>query len=352
MANIENLEIFGAGVHNAMTGKVTITENDLDEIVEAFASLSGTNIVKPHLKLGHTDAQKWFGQKDGIPALGWITKVWRAGSKLLASVSDVPESIIGMIRAKRYHNVSAEVYWDAGIEHEGKKFNRVLSAVSLLGVEMPAVKDLAGLASALFKTGPIHQFAEKKPTELNKEIYAMFTQEQVDSLISAAVNKATDELEKKFKGELDDAKQKLEVSDKSRTVLASELDTVKANAAQAEAKSLVDTAIKDGKLMPKQREFALAFLASGDAKMKFGEGEKGTAALFKEFLDASGKVIDTDEKGSGKNKKTEFSNAAEEVDTKTKELIEKDNKLSYQDAMGKVLASDADLKTRYAAING
>lgn len=350
MASISNLEIFGAGMHNAQTGKVSITEKDLDDIVDAFNALSGSNLVKPHLKLGHTDAQKWFGQKDGIPALGWIEKVWRNGKKLIANVKDVPSALIDLISQGRYHNVSAEVYMDANIEYEGKKFNRVLSAVSLLGVEMPAVKDLAGLAQALFQTGPIHQFSEANPTELNKENIGMFTQEQVDSLIKAAVTKAIDEAKQEFSTEVADLKTKLEVSDKAREASAKELDTVMASAAQAEAKALVDTAIKDGKLLPKQRDFALAVLGNKDNKLKFGDGEKSTAALFKEFLDAQGKVTDLEEKGSGKNKKVEFSNAADELDHRAKELLSADTtgKLTYQIAFNKVLASDTELKTRYA----
>lgn len=356
MPSISNLEIFGAGQHNAMTGKVTITEADLDEIVAAFNELNGSNVVKPHLKLGHTDAQKWFGQKDGIPSLGWIEKVWRSGSKLLADIANVPTALIDMIRQGRYHNVSAEVYWDAGIEHNGKKFNRVLSAVSLLGVEMPAVKDLAGLASALFQTGPIHQFSGPKPNELTpdkKETKGMFTQEQVDSLLAAAVAKAISETETKFSAKITDLSTQLEVVTKAKDGLVNELDTIKASAAQAEATALVDGAIKDGKLLPKQRDFAIAALSAKDTKIMFGKDQKSMAVMFKEFLAEAGTVVDTKENGSGKNKKTDFANAADEVDNKAKELIAADTtgKLQYTDAFNKVLASDAELKARYVTLS-
>jgi len=352
MPSISNLEIFGAGTHNSMSGKFTVTEADLDEIVAAFEGLKGTNIVKPHLKLGHTDAQKWFGQKDGIPALGWIEKVWRVGTKLLADIADVPSALIDLIRQGRYHNVSAEVYWDADIKNGEKKFSRVLSAVSLLGVEMPAVKDLAGLAAALFQTGPIHQFSAAKPTELTveKEKQGMFTQEQVNSLVEAAVNKAVAETEAKFSAKVTDLEAKLDVVTKAKDGLVSELDTVKAAAAQAEATALVDAAIKDGKLLPKQRDFALAALSAKDTKMKFGNGEKSMAVLFKEFLDGAGKVVDTEEKGKGKTKTVEFANAADEVNHKAMELVTADTtgKTTYSQAFNKVLAADPDLKARYS----
>lgn len=350
MANISNLEIFGAGTHRAMTGTVTIAEKDLDEIVSAFEAFKDTNIVKPHLKLGHTESQKWFGQKDGIPSLGWIDRVWRAGKKLYADISNVPEALIELIRQGRYHNVSAELI--PGAKKGDQQFKYALSAVSLLGVEMPAVKDLAGLASALFIEGPTHQFSEKDTLtlEAEKEKLSMFTQEQVDSLVAAAVAKANSETEAKFSAEIDNLKTELGVVKKAKDGLVSELDTVKANAAKAEAIAIVDGAIKEGKLLPKQRDFALAFMTMNDAKLKFGEGEKTASALFKEFLDANGKVIDTSEKGSGKSKKVEFSNAADEVDVKARELVNADasGKLQYAEAFQKVLASEPELRQRYA----
>jgi len=348
MATISNLEIFGAGTHNAATGKVTISEQDLDSMVEAFNAFYSTNIVKPHLKLGHTDAQKWFGQKDGIPSLGWIEKLWRVGSKLFANIKDVPEALINLIRQGRYHNVSAEVYMD--IEHEGKKYPHVLSAVSLLGVEMPAVQDLAGLAAALFQK-EVHQFSGIKPIELTQEDeQAMFTQEQVDSLIAAAVAKVTGEVKAEFAEKLKGLETQVEVLTKAKDAANTELETVKAAAAQAEATALVDAAIKDGKLLPKQRDFALAALSAKDTKIKFGKEEKSMPVMFKEFLAVMGKVIDLDEKGSGKNKKVEFSNAADEVDSKAKELIAKDTtgKLQYAAAFDKVLSLEPELKQRYA----
>lgn len=349
MATISNLEIFGAGTHNAMTGKVTITEADLDAMVTAFNEVP-RNTVKPHLKLGHTEAQKWFGQQNGIPSLGWIDKVWRVGSKLLANIANVPEALIDLIRQGRYHNVSAEVYSD--IEIDGKKYSHVLSAVSLLGVEMPAVKDLAGLAASLYQAGQIHQFSGKEPIELKKEEH-MFTQEQVDSLIEAAVAKATSEVKAEFASKITDLETKVSVLETSKKATETELETVKLSAAQAEATSLVDAAIKEGRLLPKQRDFAIAALGAKDTKIKFGADEKPMALMFKDFLDANGKVIDTKEAGSGKNKKVEYSNAADEVDSKAKELVAADStgKLKYGDAFKKVLASEPELKARYAELS-
>lgn len=364
---LTNLEIFASGTHRAATGTVTVTDEDLDKIVDAFNSLQGSNIVKPHLKLGHTDAQNWFGQKDGIPSLGWITKVVREGKKLLADVTDIPDALVNMIKSNRFHNVSAEIFWDAPIKHNGRQFSRVLSAVSVLGVEMPAVKDLAGLAEALFKEEPIHQFTDGEVTEIGSLMEGdvpmpgakdtagstlIYSQEQHESLVEAAVAKAVKEAEVKFTEEKGSLTEEAKVLTQRAEQAEAEITKVKAEAAQQEATALVDTAIKDGKLLPKQRDFALAALSATDTKVKFGDKgeEKSMPEIFKDFLAASGKVIDTEEKGDGKNKQTEFSTAAEEVDYRVKTFMaeSKDADIGYGVALDKVLASDADLRSRYA----
>lgn len=362
---IQNLEIFATGTHRAQTGTVVVSDEDLDKIVDAFNSLQGSNIVRPHLKLGHTDAQKWFGQKDGIPSLGWITKVWREGRKLLANVTDIPDVLIDMIKSNRFHNVSAEVFWDAPIEHEGRNFSRVLSAVALLGVEMPAVKDLAGLASALFQAGPIHQFSGDSiaieatieepimPPEKKDDVVLLYSQEQHDNLVEAAVAKAVKDAEAKFADDTTGLKKELEVVTQRAEQAEGEITRVKAEAAAQQATTLVDQAIKDGKLLPKQKEFAIAALTATDTKVKFGEKgeEKSMPELFKDFLEASGKVIDTSEKGDGTTKQVEFSTVAEEVDHKVKAFMaekQEAGKKDYGSALDAILASDPELATKYA----
>ncbi len=366
---LKDLEIFATGNHSATTGDVTVKDEDLDKIVDAFNSLQGTNIVRPHLKLGHTDAQNWFGQEDGIPSLGWITKVWRKGNKLLADIDSVPDALMDMIKSRRFHNVSIEVLWNAGVEHNGRTFDRVLTAVALLGIEMPAVKDLAGLASALFQTGPMHQFAgaadaiaieattdegdNPVPEPKAKDaVTAIYTQEQYDNLVEAAVAKAVKEAEAKFAETAEGSKKELEVMTQRAEQAEGEVTKVRAEATKVQATTLVDQAIKDGKMLPKQRDFALAAMSATDVKVKFGNDgkEKSMPELFKDFLDASGKVVDTSEHGDGKTKTVEYSTAAEEVDGKTKIFMaeKQGDKPDYAVAMDAVLGADSDLKARYA----
>lgn len=345
---ITNLEIFGAGTHSASTGRITVTEHDLDEIVAAFDALQGTSIVKPHLKLGHTDSQKWFGQDKGAPALGWITKVWREGRKLLATVADVPEAMLDLIRQGRYHNVSAEIFFDAPIEVNGRKWSRVLSAVALLGVEMPAVKDLAGLAAALFSfekkvdADPI-EFSQEKPMPDP----VMYNQDQVDALVAAAETRVRSDLEASHTQALSAQTAQITTVTAERDAARSELTTVRASAAEAAATRLVDEAIRTGHLLPKQKAFAMAFLTTNSGPVKFGDSEKTLPELFTEFLKNAGKQVDLEEKGSGQNGRKEFANASEEVTVKSKELATKD-KISFEAAKTIVLDADPELKSRYA----
>jgi hypothetical protein len=349
---INRLEIFAAGTWSPATGgKMTITEAALDEMAAHFTELNGSNIVKPHLKLGHGDAQKWFGQGTGIPTLGWVDRVWREGSKLFADISNVPEALLEMIRLKRYHNVSIEMFTPGQIEFGGKKLGHVLSAIALLGTEMPAVKDLAGLANALFAT-PFSSEVAAKPIEFTAERNhpAMFTQEQVDSLIAAAVSKAVTDATAKFAADNASHAAELQVMTARAETAERTLATNAAEFAQREAVTTVDQAIKDGKLLPAQKDMALAFMSSVSGKVSFGGTEKPAKALFAEFLASFGKQVNLGEQGDGHQPK-DFANAAAEVDHLVRKRIsaDKSGKTDYATAFDAVRSENPTLMSRYAA---
>ena len=137
--SIEGVEVFSAGTWNGDE----YSEKDLDEMVKAFTEMSET--FKPPLKLGHSENQALL-QQDGYPAAGWIGKLYRKGKKLLADFIDVPNKVYQLIENKSYRNVSSEIFWDIDCG-EGKKYNRMLAAVSLLGADVPAVMNLRDILS-------------------------------------------------------------------------------------------------------------------------------------------------------------------------------------------------------------
>lgn len=131
---LRGVEIFDVGTHR---GK-KYSDQDLDEIVANFSEI-GLDVP---IKLGHSEDQKLL-KSEGLPAAGWITKLYRKGTKLAADIEDIPDEVYKLLKKKAYKNVSAEV-WSA-INYGGKRYENVLAAVAFLGAELPAVSTLGDI---------------------------------------------------------------------------------------------------------------------------------------------------------------------------------------------------------------
>ena len=132
--SLKNIEIFATGVWN----NDTYTEADLDHMVVAFNQVG----FQPPLKLGHDESQP-LAKHDGMPAVGWVTNLRRVGNKLLADCDRIPKAVYDAITRKAYDRVSSEVFWEYC--SNGRKWPRVLKALSLLGADIPAVTSLGAL---------------------------------------------------------------------------------------------------------------------------------------------------------------------------------------------------------------
>ncbi|MCM8808166.1 MAG: hypothetical protein NC926_09575, partial [Candidatus Omnitrophica bacterium] len=137
---IKNKEIFAAGVWNG--DKYTV--EDLDNIVKAFYELKGRRDVP--LKLGHDEKQELL-QRDGYPAAGWLVELRREGKKLIGDFAKVPKKIAELIEKGAYRRVSAEIIWNYRDNETGKVYPKVLSAVALLGADIPAVSSISAWSS-------------------------------------------------------------------------------------------------------------------------------------------------------------------------------------------------------------
>ena len=152
---VSPVQVFKAGTWNGDT----YTSEDLDHMLSAFTELRG--FVDPPVQIGHTsDAfNMMIAEKLGVPkelitgdqgkgamALGWVSKMWREGDVLLATLSDVPEPLGLLIEARSYKPVSVTVMWD--YKWNGKTYPKVINSVSLLGFERQAVGEIAGLEGA------------------------------------------------------------------------------------------------------------------------------------------------------------------------------------------------------------
>lgn len=113
------------------------TLRDLDDMVASFQSLRG--VFRPYGKLGHNPEQELIAS-DGLPACGWITNLYRTGTKLVGDFTDVPGKVAELIKAHAYRGRSCEILFNSEIE--GTTYPAVLKAVAWLGADLPAVRGL------------------------------------------------------------------------------------------------------------------------------------------------------------------------------------------------------------------
>ena len=131
------LEIFSEGVFN----NDTYSAADLQAMVDAFPLVG----FEPTVKAGHPDGQedeKKARMVFGAPALGYVSRIYVNGKKLIADLKQVPKRFADLIKAGAFKRISAEIYWDYA-----KKWPRVLKSIAFLGADIPALTDLKAIES-------------------------------------------------------------------------------------------------------------------------------------------------------------------------------------------------------------
>lgn len=208
----QNVEVFSVGEWNG--DEYTLA--DLNEMVVAFEETKAG--MQPYLKLGHDPKQKLI-QADGLPAAGWIERLYVRGEKLIADFGDIPKKVFELIQNQAYKKVSCEIFWNS--KFNGKEYRRVLSAVALLGADTPGVQNLSDIL-ALYGV-------ESVPANL--KIYNAF--EFSDSKLNQkGGNMPEKELQDKLESDLKLAQDALKASE-------TEIAELKQFKADAEAKALV-----------------------------------------------------------------------------------------------------------------
>jgi hypothetical protein len=179
---LSGVEIFSAGTQTDSSGfSDTFTVEDLDLIVERF-SVGSPEFVP--VKLGHTSDEfnelvakslnvpaagltGENGGEDGVISLGRVSNLRRIQNKLVADF-DIPAEMKDLVDRGFLRDVSVEMV--------GKSGDWTLTAVAWLGAELPAVKDLNGLAAAATLrqkiAGPVMAFKQRasvpdKETEMD-----------------------------------------------------------------------------------------------------------------------------------------------------------------------------------------
>lgn len=253
--NTLDAEIFAVGTWNKVW---KFSLKDLKDIAANFSALSENHKVP--LKLGHNDQQPFT---DGQPALGWVTKVWVEGEKLMARFENVPNVIKQAFSQKMYRHVSVEL--DIDVEHKGKKYKYVLSAVALLGADTPAVNTLADLSTYL--DGGERLAASRREVfsavsgsrEVSTEGDKEMTEEQMNTAIAKAVADQTAQFAKTSE---ESAKVKAENEALKASLLKRDGED-KAAKVKMHRESLtakLEQAVKNKVFTPAQRESAIKFM--------------------------------------------------------------------------------------------
>lgn len=343
VGTLEGVEVFAVG---EWKGSRTVKADSamLDRIVSNFTDLNikvdGFGVAA---KLGHET-------NPGDPAMGWMTSIARVADKLVANFADVPVAIVDAIKKRLYNSVSIEIY--PQINYGGKTYKDVLGGVAFLGAEWPAVKGLKPLSMAKFSEagGEIVTLTSKEQDMPNDAL--KFSQEQADALVTAAVTKATSDLTAaitKLTTDLSAAVVRAETAEAAMKSFA-------AAQTKAEFGAVIDAAVKEGKLLDKDRPQleAIAAVFAASPKQKIGDKDMTGLDLFKAHVAGLQPKVTFGERGNGGETERPGSEkkASDEVAALASAKVTAAGgrtKMSYEAAVDAVLAEKPDLKARYAA---
>ena len=138
MADIKDIELARPGIWQLASGKTTFTDDHLRDAAEFFEATGGQKIP---LALGHSDPRF-----SGDPSFGNVANVRyeedERGPVLKGDLVDMPEWLHAAA-PKRWPNRSIEGFQD--FEYDGRKYKLVLTALALLGVSPPGVRNISSL---------------------------------------------------------------------------------------------------------------------------------------------------------------------------------------------------------------
>ena len=179
---IHGMEILATGEWFGKTGKVAFTIEDLDQLVQAFESDPN---FRPPVKLGHGKEQSLLNAEE-LPAAGYLRKLWREGEKLLADVTDVPVRLAELFKAGAWRNRSIE------IDNMGATRVRRVAGLALLGSAIPAVSNLADVEKLY------QEYSLDMPSSDDSQVVIFTSPERDPQELLAAFDAAVDALEVRF----------------------------------------------------------------------------------------------------------------------------------------------------------
>jgi len=337
---IQGVEIFSVGTWNGDT----YTLDDLKELVDSFESTKSK--LPPYLKLGHNEGQELV-QADGMPAIGWIKNLYILGEKLVADFSDIPKKIYELISSKAYRKVSAEIYFN--LEIAGTKFNKLLSAVALLGADTPAVmnlNDIIAYYKSLGENAPriynecikdielkIYDRKESMKTELEIKLEEEAAQAKLDL-------EAKEQELKKFSLDLEAKDKELEALKLFKIEAEKKEIELQAKAKLAKDEAFFTALVSEKLACPSMKENVLQLLGEEKKEYSVKKQDKEISVskdeLLKETLSLFKKAFSVNFEESSEEGNKDAKNSESEKITKINEYAEK-NKVSFGAAAKAIL---------------
>jgi hypothetical protein len=330
------VELFAPGKWNGMTFDVS----DLKEMAKNFNTLKSVHFAP--VKLGHNEEQEIT---EGLPALGEISDVWFADKgkdgkpKLMGKLTGLPDIVFRAIGKKRYNKLSIEL--DRSVNYKGQFMKYVLTAVALLGANIPAVNTLSDLNAYMSR--------ESLFTDSERKLH--FTKDFSFTTIQEDIN--MDDLEKaqarvrELEGENDtlkdsarDDKSKLETfarDEKSRKE-ADKKDEIKT--ARDKVTATFEKAVKDTVITPAQRDQFTKLLNVADDVAVLGIKTEDIDALLKE---SGGKMFTKSQSRDPKHTEETGADAGTELTAKAYEIMNTNSNLGFSAALNRAMKANPEL---------
>lgn len=334
-------EIFAAGKWNGFP----FTQNDLRKMASAFNDLKER--LKVPLKLGHNDEQPVL---DGQPALGWVDSMEVVGDKLVAVFDHVPDVMMQAFDKKLYRSVSIELDFD--VQYKDRFYDFVITAVALLGADMPAVNVLNDLGALMSRSSNLPQsgYAVGKQATFTsitlKEMSTMTPEEEAklrQDLAKAQAENVT--LSANFSALEATAKREKEEADARFAKIEADQKSEKVTAQRAKFTAILEEAVTAKSITPAQREsFSKALrLEDDDSILSLTED------VVKGMLPEKGVNFSRD---TGHESEDEEGDADDLLSAKTHEYMAKSGEKNFSKALNVVMAGNAELAREYIHSNG
>lgn len=342
------VQAFKTGTHKDMLGRTdTFTEADLDTMVSAFSETFPA--LMPPVVLGGKHEESL-----GI-APGWVTALERRGQKLMAKVKLAPP-VYDAVKKELYKTLSPRIDWNK--EVEGKRHEKVLTHLALLGKDLPAVKGMDDLQTYFSETSLTTECTDS--TRMYQEAINLSKDEEGDMDLAQKVAELTAQVATlTAAGTTKDAEHsatlaakdaELEASQAVAAAFSEQESKRKKEGVLEEVRSFCEERVEAGTMPPAAREVLLE--AIGESRSYSEEAGLAltwdTVRKYTEALGAAKPAEGEGGKGAGAGSGEGTENATAQLMQKT-EAFALEHSMSFAEALPKVRDANPELTRQYVA---